>query len=654
MIWITATQLQKSFGEHVVLSDVSFELRQGEHVGLIGRNGSGKSTLFRLLCGQMQPDGGTLSVAPGLRMEVLEQIPHYPEGTTVEQVMRTGFAPLRDMEAQLAALREQMEQDASPALLQSYDRLHARYESEGGYEQDLSFARVATGLHLEEQFLARPFEALSGGEKTKVNLARIMLANPDILLLDEPTNHLDMASIEWTEEFLFHYKGTVLLISHDRTFLDSTVNRIMELEYGKITDYAGNYSEYMDYKEQLAELQQRHYEREQKEIKRLETVSTRLLGWGIQTERLSRAALSMRKRIARLRENQTQRMRQNNRRIRASLDDGGRSGFDVLSLKDVAVGYDGKKLLEHVSFELKKGERVALLGDNGAGKTTLFKLLCGELPAMEGRVKWGANVKVGLMPQNLVFEHPERTLLDTLLWERPGLTAQMARDRLASYDFLGEEVFKLVADLSGGERARLKHCLLSFEPINLFLLDEPTNHLDIPSREWVESVLEEYEGTLLFISHDRYFISRMASRILTVEQGTVHDFRGGFEAYQQAREARRQTAAPAAPKAPTKEAAEAKAPADGGRALSPLRQERTLQRRQAACEKEIAALEQQLLQLKEEMERSMSDYEALFELTQRQAALETQLEELYEQWSGFAEQLEALESEKEKEKEKEQ
>ena len=268
MIWITATQLQKSFGEHVVLSDVSFELRQGEHVGLIGRNGSGKSTLFRLLCGQMQPDGGTLSVAPGLRMEVLEQIPHYPEGTTVEQVMRTGFAPLRDMEAQLAALREQMEQDASPALLQSYDRLHARYESEGGYEQDLSFARVATGLHLEEQFLARPFEALSGGEKTKVNLARIMLANPDILLLDEPTNHLDMASIEWTEEFLFHYKGTVLLISHDRTFLDSTVNRIMELEYGKMTDYAGNYSEYMDYKEQLAELQQRHYEREQKEIKR--------------------------------------------------------------------------------------------------------------------------------------------------------------------------------------------------------------------------------------------------------------------------------------------------------------------------------------------------------------------------------------------------
>ena len=634
MICITATQLQKSFGEHMVLSNVSFELRKGERVGLIGRNGSGKSTLFHLLCGEMEPDSGTLTVAPGLRMEVLEQIPIYPPGTTVEQVMRSGFAPLHRMEEQLADLRAQMEQAATPALLQSYDKLHALYENEGGYEQNVQFARVAMGLRLEEGFLKRPFEALSGGEKTKVNLARIMLANPDILLLDEPTNHLDMASIEWTEEFLFHYRGTVLLISHDRTFLDRTVGRIMELERGVVTDYAGNYSEYMDYKEQLAEQLEHRYEQEQKEIKRLETISTKLLGWGIQTERLSRAALSMQKRIARLRENQTQRLAVNNRRIRASLGYGGRSGFDVLSLKDVAVGYDGRPLLEHVTLDLKKGERVALLGDNGAGKTTLFKLLCGELPAMEGRVKWGVNVKVGLMPQTIVFEHPQRTLLDTLLWERPGLTAQMARNRLASYDFVGEEVFKLVADLSGGERARLKHCLLSFDPINLFLLDEPTNHLDIASREWVESVLEEYDGTLLFISHDRYFISRMAQRILTVEHGTVTDFRGGFEEYQAARSA--------AGSAPAPKAREKETTRQRERTASPLKQERALLRQQAACEKEIAALERALLELQEEMGQKASDYEALSALTQGQAQLQEQLDALYEQWSSLGEQLEEL------------
>ena len=333
----------------------------------------------------------------------------------------------------------------------------------------------------------------------------------------------------------------------------------------------------------------------------------------------------------------------------------GNSGGPILNDAEEVVGVTVSKFTQadNMGFGIRVETLHGLLESLGELDRTAFQVQCGsceELICEEEEFCPSCGDK---LPEG-VFDERELSPLGgfgTLLWERPGLTAQMARDRLASYDFLGEEVFKLVADLSGGERARLKHCLLSFEPINLFLLDEPTNHLDIPSREWVESVLEEYEGTLLFISHDRYFISRMASRILTVEQGTVHDFRGDFEAYQQAREARRQTAAPAAPKAPAKEAAEAKAPADGGRALSPLRQERTLQRRQAACEKEIAALEQQLLQLKEEMERSMSDYETLFELTQRQAALETQLEELYEQWSGFAEQLEALESEKEKEKE---
>ena len=638
MICITATELQKSFGENTVLSQIGFELREGERVGLIGRNGSGKSTLFRLLSGELLPDGGSVSVAPGLRMEVLEQIPRYAAGTAVEQVIRSGFAPLHAMEEELGRLRKQMEEDSSSALLRRYDALHARYESVGGYEQDVRFARVVSGLRFEKEFLARTFETLSGGEKTKVNLARIMLASPDILLLDEPTNHLDMASIEWTEGFLAQYRGTVLLISHDRTFLDRTVNRIMELEQGKITDYAGNYSEYMDYKEQLAEQLERRYEQEEKEIKRLETISTKLLGWGIQTERLSRAALSMRKRIERLRANQTQRLHADNRRIRATLADGGRSGFDVLTLKDVSVGYDGKALLQGISLELKKGERVALLGDNGAGKTTFFRMLCGELEALDGRVKWGANVKVGLMPQNIIFEHPERTLLDTVLWERRGVTAQIARNRLASYDFVGEEVFKLVRELSGGERARLKHCLLSFDPINLFLLDEPTNHLDIASREWIEKTLEDYGGTLLFISHDRYFISRMADRILTVENGTIADFHGDFEAYQAARSAH-------AAQQPREKPKEKSGVSQPERSVSPLRQERALQRALSACEKEIAGCEEELQALSLKMAEKASDYEALSALGERQGELQVRLNALYERWGDLSEEIENLTSE---------
>jgi len=342
---LQVTDLCKSFGDHEIVSHISFTLVRGERVGLIGRNGCGKTTLFKLLTGELAADAGEVTIPPGARMEVLDQIPLYPAAFSVEQVMRTGFAPLQEMERELSLLRTQMEKDSSRALLSRYDSLHARYEHMGGYEQDVRFARVANGLSMTQDFLSRPFSALSGGEKTKANLARIMLASPDILLLDEPTNHLDMASIEWTEEFLYHYDGTVLLISHDRTFLDRVTTRTMELRDAKLTDYRGNYSEYMDYREALAEQLERTWEREQKEIKRLETISTKLLGWGIQTERLSRAALSMQKRIARLRENQTERLKISRRRIRATLEDGGRSGDEVLLLKDIAVGYDGVPLL---------------------------------------------------------------------------------------------------------------------------------------------------------------------------------------------------------------------------------------------------------------------------------------------------------------------
>ncbi|HWQ50943.1 MAG TPA: ABC-F family ATP-binding cassette domain-containing protein [Terriglobales bacterium] len=612
---ISVNHLNKSFGDHIILEDVSFDIGGGERVGLIGRNGSGKTTLLRILTGDSYADKGDVHIEPAARVEVLEQIPRAGAGDTVEAVIRTAFDHLREMERRIAAMEAEMTTDHSAPLLKAYDRLRVEYDTAGGYEQDLNFARTVAGLGFGAQFLSREFNGLSGGEKTKVNLARIILSSPEVLLLDEPTNHLDMRSIEWIEEFLAGYKGTVILISHDRYFLDRVCTRIIELAGGKVTSFSGNYSEYMAWKEARAEQLERLYEREQAEIDRLETVSEKLLGWGIQTERLSRAALSMRKRIERLRANRTTRIVRDNRRIHAVINDGGRTGFDLLSVIDVAAGYDGEPVFEDVTLDVKQGERIALLGDNGAGKTTFFKLLTGEKKPMSGRIKFGANVKVGLMPQTVTFEHPERNLVDTLLYAHP-VTARIARDRLAAYDFVGEEVFKLVADLSGGELSRLKLCLLSFEPINLFLLDEPTNHLDITAREWIENTLEEYEGAMIFISHDRYFISRFADRILTVADGHIDAFSGDFEAWRQAR------AQPAAPvkiydkKPKTKE-------------VSPAKAGRVRERAIAACERDIAALERELAGVKGDMDAASTDYEALEALTAREGTLRDEIDRLY-------------------------
>jgi len=612
---ISVNNLNKSFGDRVILDGVSFDVERGERVGLIGRNGSGKTTLLRILTGDSYADKGDVHIDCAARVEVLEQIPRAGAGDTVETVIRTAFDHLREMEKRIAAMEAEMTTDHSAPLLKAYDRLRVEYDTAGGYLQDLNFAKTVAGLSFDAQFLSREFNGLSGGEKTKVNLARIILSSPEVLLLDEPTNHLDMRSIEWIEEFLANYKGTVILISHDRYFLDRVATRIIELAGGKITAFSGNYSEYMEWKEARSEQLERIYEREQAEIDRLETVSEKLLGWGIQTERLSRAALSMRKRIERLRASQTTRIAKDNRRIHAVINDGGRTGFDVLSAVDVAAGYDGEPVFENVNLDIKQGERIALLGDNGAGKTTFFKLLTGEKKPSAGRIKFGANVKVGLMPQTVTYEHPERNLVDTLLYEKP-VTAQIARDRLAAYDFVGEEVFKFVGDLSGGELSRLKLCLLSFEPINLFLLDEPTNHLDIAAREWIESTLEEYDGTMIFISHDRYFISRFADRILTVAKGKIETFSGDFEAY---RQWCAQTAAPVKIYDKKQKAKE----------VSPAKAERMRERAISACERDIAALERDLAGLRGEMETSSTDYEALEALTAREVALRDEIDRLY-------------------------
>jgi len=626
-----------SYDDNLVLDTISFEVRVGERVGLIGRNGSGKTTLLSLLSGKLLPDAGSVYIARGTAVETLDQFPVCPLGTTVRQALLMAFAPLHAMEREILGLQQQLEHlgEQSAELLHTYDKLVLRYEVQGGYEQDLRYARTTQGLGITESFSQRLFEDLSGGEKTKINLARILLAQPDLLLLDEPTNHLDLRSIEWFEDFLVSYPGTVILISHDRTFLDRAVNRVLELAGTKLSDYFGNYTEYMAHKEHEAELAARHRMREEKEIARLTKSASRLHQWGIQTKRLTRAAMNMRKRVDRIKAGQAHPIHRDRRGMRASLASGGRSGDEVLHFREVAVGYE-QPLLEGVSFTLWRGDRVALLGDNGTGKTTLLKLLTGELFPLHGSIALGANVHMGFMPQHISFERPDRTLLDTLLFETK-TSAQVARDRLAVYDFLGEEVFKRVADLSGGERVRLKHCLLSFQTINLFVLDEPTNHLDTASREWVENLLEQSEGTLLFVSHDRYFVRRIATRILAIQDGRLLQFEGGFDEWQES-----QTAANAKLKASVSTPPLPRRTFPQKVEQSPLRAERALQRELAVVERELLDTERAIAEVETDMELAAHDYTTLEMLLYCHTALKDTADSLFEQWSALSLQLEEM------------
>ena len=501
-------------------------------MGLLGPNGCGKTTLLRILTGVMDYDEGDVVIAPGKRMGLISQIPVYPAGYTVEDVLATAFEPLREMEREMAALAEQMGEGTDPALLARYDKLTAAFEAAGGYETDTKTNKVCNGLTIPQSMREQLFDKLSGGEKTRVNLARLILEDTDILLLDEPTNHLDLRATEWLEEYLDKFKGTVLTVSHDRYFLDKVVNRIVEIQAGKAEFYSGNYSFYVVEKERRYEEKLRQYEKEQAKIEQLEKAAEQMRVWAYSgMDKTFKRVKSMEKRIERMR---TTDRPTRERKMEVRFGEREFRGDEVLTIKGLTKSFGERTLFSNLSLEVAGGERIALLGDNGSGKTTLLKILLGEEEPDAGKVRMGPTVKVGYLPQHVHFDHPERNLVDTLIYEQD-CTAQTARNRLAAFKFRGEDVFKPVSALSGGEQSRLRLCMLMDEKINLLILDEPTNHLDIQSREWIEEAVEEYEGNLLFVSHDRYFIDRFASRIWMLEDGHITDFRGNYQEYQAAR-----------------------------------------------------------------------------------------------------------------------
>ena len=626
MIDIRVEGLVKSFDlEKRILDGLTFQVDAGERVGLLGRNGAGKTTLFRILTGELDYDSGTVQIASGRRVGLISQIPVYPEGYTVEDVLQTAFARMFRMKDEMDALALRMEQGASDdATLRRYGELNARFEGLGGWDTETAVNKVANGLSISPEMRTRLFDRLSGGEKTRVNLGRLILEDTDVLLLDEPTNHLDLQATEWLEEYLRRFRGTVVTISHDRYFLDRTVTRIIELLDGKAEFYSGNYSFYAIEKERRYQERMKQYLKEQAKIRQLEKAAEQLHLWAFMgNDALHKRAFSMEKRIQRMRTTQKPTKA---RRLEARFQSREFKGDEVLQIRGVSKAFGQRRLFNDVYLRCEGGERIALLGENGTGKTTLLNMIMGLEHPDSGMIRLGPSVKAAYLPQVIHFDHPERSILDTMLYELD-ITPQSARNRLAAYQFTGEDVFKPVSVLSGGELSRLRLCMLMDESVNLLILDEPTNHLDIDSREWLEEAVEDFDGTLLFVSHDRYFINRFATRVWELEHAVITDYPMGFAQYRQVREEERRAAQPA----PAPSAAKKSAPAGkGNRAQQAARKQLTI------CETAIARLEASLASLDRDMEQFACDAEKLGELYRQRQTVEAELEQEMTRWEELS------------------
>ena len=615
MIDIQVKNLTKFFviGENL-LEDLSFDIQEGERVAILGRNGCGKTTLFNILSGQMDYDAGEVFVNPHKRLGLISQIPVFPEGYTVEDVLRSAYRSLTKAREKMTLLEKQMEQGATDEQLKEYDALANRFQAGGGYEMDVEVDKICNGLGITQNQREQLFASLSGGEKTRVNLARLLLEKTDILLLDEPTNHLDLNSVEWLEGYIKSFKGTVLAISHDRYFLDAVAQRVIEITDGHAEFYSGNYSFYIEEKQARFNLQLKQYEQEQAKLKQLGFTVERMKGWGINNRTLYRRAMSIQHRMERIKKTEKPKTEKT---MRATFGQKDFAGDVVFQMKNVEKSFGERTLFSDVELQVEGGERIAILGDNGTGKSTFIKCLLGEEDC-KGKIQFGPTVKWGYLPQIIHFNHPERSLYDTMLYEK-NCTPQTARDRLGAFLFQGEDVFKSVGNLSGGEQSRLRLCMLMDEKINLLILDEPTNHLDIASREWVEAAIEEFEGVLLFVSHDRYFIEKFAERIWLLEDGRIRDFKCGYSKYRSILE-HESAAKPqvvAAPK-PKKEKPK------GG-----TKESEKLVRR---LEREIEKQEQSIAHLDEAIEAAAADYQELTRLLAEKEAAEEVLLDLMAQW----------------------
>ena len=624
---ITIQNLTKYYGDRLILSNISFDIQSGEKVAILGPNGAGKTTLLNIIAGRLAYDDGHVSIGANRTVGVIDQIPHYDTSATVDDVLHTAFANVQTVRAEMDALAVQMaEHPDDTLLLHRYGTLQQKLDALGGYDHDFEVDKVCNGLDIPAAQRTQPFSQLSGGEKTRVNLARIILEQTDILLLDEPTNHLDLDAVRWLGDYLESHTGTVVTVSHDRYFLDQCCDRIIEIQDTICDFYAGSYSFYAEEKERRYAQRLAEHENQMAERKRLEATARKMHEHG--TEKLAKRAASIEKRIARMKVTDRPKKQGN---LSVSFGDPNYETEEVLKVRGITKSFDNRIILQDVTFNIRNGERVAILGDNGAGKTTLLRILLGEETADSGVIKKGQGLRPAYLPQQVHFANEGRNLIDTLIYDK-NVTMQTARNRLGAFRFSGEDQLKTVRMLSGGEKSRLRLCELMYDPLNMLILDEPTNHLDLMSREWIEEAVEAFTGTLLFVSHDRYFVSRFATRIIYLENGTYTDFTGDYEAFLSYRE--RQKAASVVPKAEN-----TPAPAKPEKA-KPKGGTKNIAKKVAVLEREIAQLEERITALDTEMAACGADAGRLMELMHTREQTESDLIDKMAQWETLAEQIE--------------
>ena len=631
--------ISKSFGEKVILEDASFHIEEREKAALIGNNGAGKTTLLRIIMEEIHADAGQVVLAKDKRIGYLAQYQDVQGHLSVYEELLSTKQYIIDMEERLRAMEVQMKNASGEELdrlMNSYTRLTHEFELENGYAYKSELMGVLNGLGFTEEDFTKQVATLSGGQKTRVALGKLLISKPDILLLDEPTNHLDMESIAWLETYLLNYPGAVFIVSHDRYFLDKVVTKVIEIDAGQVRMYAGNYSAYAEKKAQLRDAQYKAYLNQQREIKHQEAVIVRLKSFNreksIKRAESREKMLNKIQRIDKPVEVQSQ--------MRLSLEPRVVSGNDVLTVEDLAKSFPQQKLFSNISFQIKRGERVALIGNNGTGKTTMLKILNGLLDADAGSFSLGAKVQIGYYDQEHHVLHAEKTIFEEISDTYPTLTETQIRNMLAAFLFTGDDVFKVISSLSGGERGRVSLAKLMLSEANFLILDEPTNHLDIASKEILEEALNSYTGTVLYVSHDRYFINQTATRILDLTNQSVVNYIGDYDYYLEKKEELTEKYAPSAQEA-TEETKE-ETPSEGRLTWQQQNEEQARKRKQ---ENELKKVEKRIEEL-ETRDKEIDDTLVLpdvctnvgrcAELSREKDKIQAELEELYEKWEELA------------------
>lgn len=641
---LSCQNISKAFVENQVLKNVSFHIEDHEKAAIVGINGAGKTTLLRIIVGEMTPDDGQVVLAKDKTLGYLAQNSTVDTSHTIYEELLSVKADLLRLEEKIRECENNMKHadgDALEDLMKQYTSLTHAFETGGGYLYRSELVGVLKGLGFTEDEFSKPVATLSGGQKTRVALGRLLLQNPDLIILDEPTNHLDMNSIAWLETYLLNYKGAVLIVSHDRYFLDRIAGKVIEIDQSKATTFMGNYSDYAVKKEQLRVAAWNAYMNQQRDIKHQEEVIEKLKSFN--REKSIKRAESQEKMLDKI--EVIEKPSEVRTDMKLTLTPRILSGNDVLTVEHLSKSFDSHKLFTDVNFEIKRGEHVAIIGDNGSGKTTLLKILNGLVPADQGTFRLGSNVEIGYYDQEHHVLHSEKTLFEEISDDYPYLNNTQIRNVLAAFLFTGEDVFKRISDLSGGERGRVSLAKLVLSNANFLILDEPTNHLDIMSKEILEDALNGYEGTILYVSHDRYFINRTAHRILDLTEGQFVSYVGNYDYYLEKHDTVMAAIEASAPQntdadnTAAAKAAESEVKLDWKAQKEEQARLRKKENDLKKCEEKIAELEARISEIDTEMSDPAigTQVAKLQELSKEQTTCQEQLEKLYEQWEELAE-----------------